>query len=406
MALVLTFVAALSLLIWLYLIFLRGGFWRANARLDQEGPAPGTWPSVAAIIPARDEAKVIEQSIASLLTQDYPGTLQIILVDDHSQDGTAEAAARAARSLNQDSRLNLVSARALPAGWSGKLWALEEGLAHARRIDPAPGYIWLSDADIEQDKETLRHLVAKAENEALDLVSLMVALSCGGFWERLLIPPFIYFFQMLYPFAWVNDPKRRTAAAAGGCVLLRRAAIDKIGGFAAIKGELIDDCALARRIKELTPDGGRIWLGLATTARSIRPYSGLGEIWRMVARSAYTQLRYSPLLLAGTLLAMTVTFLAPPLIWLGAPLHDNSIAATAGIVVWAMMTLSVVPTLRLYGQPVWLAALLPLAAAFYCAMTLDSAIQHWRGRGGRWKGRVHPSLGPNLAKVVQKPPGL
>ncbi len=389
----LTFVAALSLLIWLYLAALRGGFWRADARLEEDTPAPAEWPHVVAIVPARDEAGVIARAIASLLAQDYPGKFDIVLADDHSGDGTGEQARRAARAAGAEARLSVVAARALPPGWSGKLWALDEGLAHAKKIAPQAAYVWLSDADIEHGPETLGRLVAKAEHERRDLVSLMVALSCRGFWARLLIPPFIYFFQMLYPFAWVNDPARPTAAAAGGCVLLRRAALETAGGFAAIKGELIDDCALARRIKDLPSDGaahGGIWLGLATTARSIRPYRGLGDIWRMVARTAYTQLHHSPPLLAGTLAGLALTFLAPPLIGLGAPLHGNGIAAIIGFAAWSLMALSAAPTYRLYRQPVWTAAFLPVAAAFYCAMTLDSALRHWRGAGGAWKGRVRP----------------
>jgi hopene-associated glycosyltransferase HpnB len=227
----------------------------------------------------------------------------------------------------------------------------------------------------------------------LNLVSLMVALSCRGLWERLLIPPFIYFFQMLYPFPWVNDPAKGVAAAAGGCLLLRREALNRAGGFAGVRDALIDDCALARAIKGLPADAGGtggIWLGLATESRSIRPYRGLGDIWRMVARSAYTQLRHSPLLLLGTLIALGLTFLAPPLLALTAGLHDGFVAAFLAAGAWAMMALSAVPTLLLYRQPTWLAALLPLAAAFYCAMTLDSAWRHWRGQGGAWKDRVHP----------------
>ncbi|MFQ6016815.1 MAG: glycosyltransferase [Kiloniellaceae bacterium] len=405
--------AAVSLVVWLYLVFLRGGFWRAGERLGEDGPARSPWPGVVALVPARDEAEVIGRSLTSLLSQDYPGHLDIVLVDDHSSDGTAEAAARAAQSSGRAALLTIVAAPPLPPGWSGKLWALAQGLERAATHSPGAAYLWLSDADIEHAPDNLRRLVAKAEAEGRDLVSLMVALSCRGLWQRLLLPAFIYFFQMLYPFAWVNDPKRATAAAAGGCILVRREALERAGGFASIKGELIDDCALARRIKGLAPRGGArqdaggsghgmpggIWLGLATTAHSIRPYRGLGDIWRMVARSAYTQLGNSPLLLAGALLAMAGTFLIPPLVVLGLPLHGATGAALLGLCAWSLIGLSARPTLRLYGQPGWLAALLPLAAALYCAMTLDSALRHWRGRGGAWKGRVHS------AKVEPERPG-
>ena len=397
-----TAIAGVSLAIWLYLVALRGGFWRAERRLDEDSAAPPAWPAVVALVPARDEAEVIGRSVAALLAQDYPGRFRIVLVDDHSRDGTAEIARHAAGSAE---RLSVIAARALPTGWSGKLWALNEGLAKAQTTAPEAPYLWLSDADIEHGTATLRRLVAKAEDRRLNLVSLMVALSCRGFWERLLIPPFIYFFQMLYPFAWVNDPRKGAAAAAGGCMLLRRDALARAGGFEAIKGELIDDCALARRIKDLPPSGGGargIWLGLTRTSRSIRPYRGLGEIWRMVARSAYTQLRHSPLLLLGTLIGLALTFLAPPLIGLSAGLHGGEAAAILGFSTWSLMALSAVPIYRLYRQPVWLAAFLPLAAAFYAAMTLESALRHWRGAGGAWKGRVEPGA----REVAQKPRDL
>lgn len=401
MANALTVVAATSLAVWLYLIVLHGGFWRAEARLGQAAGPPRRWPAVVALVPARNEADVIARALRALLAQDYPGPLHVILVDDHSRDGTASAAARAAAEAGRSGALTVVAARDLPPGWSGKLWALAEGAARAQSAHPDAEYVWLSDADIEHGPDTLRRLVAKAEDARLDLVSLMVALSCAGFWERLLVPPFIYFFQMLYPFAWVNDRRRRTAAAAGGCVLLRRAALARAGGFAAIRGELIDDCALARRIKDLEPGGG-IWLGLADASRSIRPYRGLGDIWRMVARSAYTQLRHSPALLAGTLLGMAVTFLVPPLLALGAPLHGAAVAAILGATTWALMTVSAWPTYDLYRRPLWAGALLPLAAALYCAMTLDSARRHWQGRGGAWKGRVHAPA----REVEREPPAL
>jgi hopene-associated glycosyltransferase HpnB len=392
---VLTVIAALSLLIWLYLAALRGGFWRADQRLPAEAAARDVWPEVVALVPARDEVEVIGRSLASVLAQDYPGSFSVLVIDDHSSDGTADAAMGAARKAGRAEDLRVVTAGSLPPGWSGKLWALDQGLEHAAAEAPRADFVWLSDADIAHEPQNLRRLVAKALDEDLDLVSLMAALSCRGFWERFLIPPFIYFFQMLYPFPWVNDPRRRTAAAAGGCVLLRRRALDAAGGLEPIKRELIDDCALARRIKDLGGTGGgpgdrtgRIWLGLTAAARSIRPYRGLGDIWRMVARSAYTQLGRTPLRLAGCLLGMALTFLAPPLIGLTADLHDSSAAAIIGFAAWSMMALSAVTTSRLYGQPIWLAAFLPLAAALYCAMTLDSAARHWRGRGGRWKGRT------------------
>ena len=378
--------ALLSLTIWIYLLAFRGGFWRSAERLGA-APAPRqAWPAVTAVMPARDEAEVIGASLAALLAQDYPGHFEVILVDDHSTDATAAVARAAAAASPHPERFRLLPAAALPAGWTGKLWALHQGVQQA---GAESAFFWFSDADIHQPSDALRRLVAKAEAENRDLVSLMVALTCESFWERLLIPPFIYFFQKLYPFAWVNDPGSRTAAAAGGCVLLRRSALARIGGLAAIRQAIIDDCTLAGAVKAGRPArSGGIWLGLATEARSLRPYSGLGAIWDMVARSAYNQLRHSPLLLAGTLVGMVLTYLVPPLLLLAWPWHRQDLPAALGALAWLLMALSLLPTLRLYRQPLWLAPLLPLAAALYSAMTFDSARRHWRGQGGRWKGRV------------------
>ncbi|NIA69834.1 glycosyltransferase [Pelagibius litoralis] len=379
-------IALLSLLIWGYLLFFRGGFWRCAERLDPSAPAPSEWPAVTAIVPARDEADVIATAIASLLDQDYPGPFSVILVDDHSQDGTARIASETAAANPRPDRFKLLQATPLPAGWTGKLWALDQGLQGAA---PETRYVWFSDADIAQPPAALRQLVAKAEAEQRDLVSLMVALRCEGFWERLLIPPFIYFFQKLYPFSWVNDPGRQTAAAAGGCILLRRDALTRIGGLSALSDALIDDCSLAAKVKQSRTANSRgLWLGLAEAARSIRPYAGLSTVWDMVARSAYTQLNHQPLLLLGTLLGMFITYLAPPLAVLSYPWHLQPTAALLGGGAWIAMSFSLLPVLRLYGQRLWLAPLLPLSAALYSAMTFDSAWRHWRSRGGTWKGRV------------------
>ncbi|WP_193369621.1 glycosyltransferase [Pelagibius marinus] len=389
-------IALLSLLIWVYLLTLRGGFWRSAERLTGS-PRPrdsqpvdsrpgGSWPAVTAVVPARNEAEVIAESLTSLLEQDYPGSLTVLLVDDHSDDDTAALARAAAQRSRHPGRFELLRAEALPPGWTGKLWALQQG---SQAAGTAGDFLWFSDADIHQPADTLRRLVAKAETERRDLVSLMVALTCQSFWERLLIPPFIYFFQKLYPFAWVKDPKAKTAAAAGGCILLRRAALQRIGGVAAIRDALIDDCSLAAAVKaSRPPESGGIWLGLAEGARSIRPYSGLRAIWDMVARTAYTQLHHSPLLLAGTLAGMALTYLAPPLLLLAAPWHQQPWTAIIAGFTWLLMSLSLLPTLRLYRQPWWIAPLLPLAAGLYSAMTFDSAWRHWRGVGGQWKGRV------------------
>ena len=385
--------ALLSLAVWLYLLLLRGGYWRADRRLEEEPGAgeavPGDWPAVVALVPARDEAAVIARALNSLLSQDYPRPFKVVVVDDNSRDGTAAAARAAAARLNLQDRLMVVTARPPAPGWAGKTWALNEGFDELRQRSLETDYVWLSDADIAHGPATLRRLVAKAERERLDLVSLMAELSCQGGWARLLIPPFVFFFQKLYPFSWVSDRSRAAAAAAGGCVLLRAETLRAAGGFAAIKGALIDDCALAARIKPAARARGRgIWLGLADDSRSLRPYRGLKSIWDMVARSAYTQLRTSPLLLAGTLLGMTVTYLVPPFALLAWPWHGSALAAAAGGLAWALMAAAFLPTLRLYRQPSWLAALLPVGALFYSLMTADSARRHWRGYGGAWKGRM------------------
>ena len=378
--------AALSLVVWLYLLLGRDGFWRARPRIEGEtAPEPESWPAVVAIVPARNEAAHVEEALRSLLLQDYPGELAVVLVDDHSEDATGAIGRRLA--LGQARRLEVVGARPLPPGWSGKLWAVAEGLRHAARSWPKVAHLLLTDADITHHPGTVARLVAKAEAERLDLTSLMVRLRCATFWERLLIPPFVFFFQKLYPFPAVNAPDRPTAAAAGGCMLVRRRALEEAGGIEAIRADLIDDVALARAIK-CRPGGGRIWLGLTETTTSLRRYDHLNDVWAMVARSADTQLRHSLPRLAATLAGMGVAYLIPPLglslgILQGAPL-----LAALALAAWIAMALAYRPTASLYRLPIpWLPTL-PLAAALYAAMTLDSAIQDRRGAGARWKGRV------------------
>lgn len=390
----LTAAAGLSLAIWIYLLAMRGGFWRAAERLEGEVPTLKDWPGVVAVVPARDEAAVIARAVGSLLGQDYPGPFQVVLVDDHSRDDTAAQARHSAEALGRQERLVVLAGADLPAGWAGKIWAQQQGLDEARRRMPEAGFIWFTDADIEHAPLNLSRLVGKARQDSLDLVSLMVLLTCRSFWERLLIPPFVFFFQKLYPFAWSNDPEARTAAAAGGCMLVAEAALREAGDLAPIKGRVIDDCALAGLIKPVAKARGhRTWVGLTESARSIRPYDRLGEIWRMVARSAYTQLKHSPLLLLGTLLGMVFTYLVPPLALLTLPWHGDSGAAALGLVTWLLMAVAAWPTFKLYHQPRWRTLLLPVAALLYSAMTLDSAIGHWRGRGAAWKGRVQQAEG-------------
>jgi hopene-associated glycosyltransferase HpnB len=376
--------AAIPLLAWLFLVFGRGGFWLAMER-DDRGPqpaAPARWPRVTAVVPARDEADVIGRSIGSLLAQDYPGELRVILVDDQSGDGTAAAAVAAASELKAQARLEVLTGSPLPGGWTGKLWALSQGVAEAGE---APDYIWLTDADIGHDPGNLRSLVARADAGRLALTSQMVSLHCRTWPERLLIPAFVFFFQMLFPFAWVNDPRKRVAAGAGGCMLIRREALEAAGGIAAVRTEIIDDCALARRLKAIGP----IWLGLGTRARSLRPYLSFAEIGRMVSRSAYAQLNYSPWLLAGTVAGMALLYLAPPLLGLIA----RGPAQWAGLAAWWLMALTFQPMLRLYGRsPLWGLAL-PFIGALYTLFTLESAVQVWGGKGGMWKGRAQAMAG-------------
>ncbi|MDA0703950.1 MAG: glycosyltransferase [Proteobacteria bacterium] len=378
-----TAVAALSLLAWLYLILFHGRFWRADQRLGHDA-APETWPAVAAVVPARDEADVVGAAVQSLLTQDYPGRFQVFLVDDESADGTAEAA-RAAAPAGRENVLTVLATEVRPPGWVGKMWAVATGVAAATANQAErPVYLLLTDADIAHPEDGLRRLVAKAEAGRLDLASLMVRLHCRDGWERLLVPAFVYFFQKLFPFPRVNDPRSGIAAAAGGCMLVRASALETVGGIAAIRGAIIDDCALAAALKPKGP----IWLGLAEDHRSLRPYEGLGGLWQMVARSAFAQLRHSWLLLIGTVLGMVLLYLAPPVLGLWSLVEGWGFAATAGLAAWAIMAATLVPTLRLYGRPLWEGFLLPVSGLLYTAMTVDSAIAHASGRGGAWKGRI------------------
>lgn len=382
-------ISALSVCAWLYLLLMRGDFWRTRERLAIP-PARPAWPSVVAIVPARDEARTIADTVRAVLSQSYPANrLDLIVVDDQSEDGTADLAREAAAALKAQDRLQVVAGSAPPSEWTGKLWALEQGWRAARARGLSPDYLWLTDADIDHGPRTLRRLSAKAEDDDRDLVSLMVRLKAEGAWARLLVPPFVFFFRKVYPFSWANDPRRSTAAAAGGCVLLRRSAFEAIGGFGAIAGEIIDDCALARMVKSAgRPGGGRIWVGLAERSRSLRPYRGLRDIWAMVARSAFAQLRNSRWLLFGTLVAMALLYLLPPASVLAWPWHGQAVVGLLGLAGWAMMTVAMAPMLKFYGQSPLRGVLLPLAALLYCAMTVDSARAYARGRGGLWKGRA------------------
>lgn len=373
-----TILASLALLIWLYLLLWHGRFWHSGPELAPATPAKAE--PVTVVIPARDEAPVIAQSLGSLLRQDYAGRLRIILVDDGSGDGTVEIARRLA-AAHPTRRLDVLEGKARPPGWSGKLWAVAQGVAQA----DADEFILLTDADIVHAPRHVATLITQAESLGVDLVSEMVTLACETPAERALVPAFVYFFQLLYPFDRVNDPMRATAAAAGGTILIRRRALQRIGGIEAIRGALIDDVSLAAAVKR----GGRIWIGHSGLARSIRAYTSMADIGRMVSRTAYVQLGYSPLLLVGTVLGMALTFLLPPL----AALFGHGIARWFGWLTWCGMAASYQPTLRRYRRSVLWAPFLPLVAAFYTAATIGSAINHYQGRGIAWKGRAYQGVG-------------
>jgi hopene-associated glycosyltransferase HpnB len=394
----------LSLMIWIILLCFRGQFWQADQKLEASATELKVLPSVCAVIPARNEAELLPISLRSLFLQDYLGTLSVILVDDQSTDGTGNVAQKVAEDLDKSWQLNVISSQPLPSGWTGKLWAIEQGIRHAQTLTPQPDYFLLTDADIEHDSANLRQLVTKAQEENLDLVSLMVLLRCESFWEKLLIPAFVFFFQKLYPFRWVNDPNNSTAAAAGGCILINREALNRIDGIQSVSTALIDDCALAHAVKSskinkgilsrltspiVQEKAGLIWLGLSKATRSLRPYSTLSSIWEMVARTAFTQLNYSSFLLFGTLIGMTIIYIVPPVGAIWGLLTQNWLIMSASLVTWLLMAIAYFPTLRLYGCSPLLAICLPAIAFLYTLMTLDSALRHWRGQGGAWKGRVY-----------------
>jgi hopene-associated glycosyltransferase HpnB len=379
------------LAIWLYLITARGGFWRAAERDEARLPPQATavqWPPVSAVVPARDEAETVGETIGSLLRQDYPGTFNVILIDDQSRDATAGVAREAAAALGASERLTVISGRPLPAGWTGKLWAQQQGVEFACGMPNAPDYLLFTDADIVFERDAVASLVARAGHEHLVLNSLMVKLRCKSFAERMFVPAFVFFFQMLYPFAWANNPRRETAAAAGGCMLVRRETLQAAGGLAAIRGALIDDCALAKLLKPQGP----IAIALTERAHSMRAYPSVHDIRSMVSRTAYAQLGYSRLLLVGTILGLTLTYIAP----VALALFAARFAQFAGIFAWALMAGAFRPILRFYGVSAltsWLwAAALPAIAATYMAFTMDSAYQHARGRGGMWKGRAQGNI--------------
>ena len=377
--------AGLSLAIWLFLLLFWGNFWRADRRIKTNSEILANYPAVCAIVPARDEAEVISTSLASLLKQDYLGEFSIVLIDDNSSDRTVEIARYTAERLNKSEQLQIVSGKPLAPGWKGKLWAMQQGIVEARSRT-TPDYFLLTDADIEHHADNIRRLVTKAQTKKLDLVSLMVLLRCQSFWEKLLIPAFVFFFQKLYPFAWVNNPDKSLAAAAGGCILISNQALTEIGGIATIKDALIDDCSLAKAVKS---QGKNIWLGLSETTTSLRGYNDLSVIWDTIARTAYTQLNYSPLLLVGTVIGMAIVYLVTPICLIVGIFTPDWLLITLSILTWLLMICAYLPTIKLYKLSIVWAFCLPAIALLYTLMTIDSAIKYYRGKGGAWKGRTY-----------------
>ena len=399
---------------WVYLVAAHGGFWLTSQRLPlaraktRAKTGATAWPDVAAVVPARNESESLPVTLPGLLTQDYPGDFRVFLVDDNSDDGTAAVAAELGEKAARDggAPLTVVAGQPRPDGWAGKVWAMAQGLAAATGAAITgtaatgtavaaipPEYVLFTDADISWAPTALRDLVEGAEGDDRALVSQMAQLRAETRWERVIVPAFVYFFAQLYPFSKVNDPKSGTAAAAGGCLLVRRSALEQAGGLVPVKGALIDDVAIGTLLKR---HGNRTWLGLTTDIRSARPYPSLASLWQMIARSAYVQLRYSPLLLAGTIVGLLLLYVAPPAGAIAALIvtaaggggTGTALAGLAGLAGWALMTASYVPMLRLYRLSALRAPALPLVALLYAAMTADSARRHYSGRAVSWRGRA------------------
>lgn len=376
-------VAAVAFAAWVYLVAFHGGFWLAFRFEDLPPPvAEGPWPRIVAVVPARDEAAGIARSVTSILQQPYPGSLSMILIDDQSSDGTADLAARAAAAIGESDRLTVLRGQPLPSGWTGKMWAVKQGLDLAAQSNP--DYVLLTDADIVYSGNVVTQLATRVRNDNLVMASVMAKLRCESLAEKFLIPAFVFFFGMLYPFAWVRRSDRSTGAAAGGCILARFDALKRAGGIEAIRGALIDDCALGARLKSTGP----VWLGFTHDVKSIRASDEISDIGRMISRAAYAQLRYSLLLLAGMVIAMTVIFLSP----VGLVFAADPLTRTLAVGSWVLMALAFQPTLRYYGQSPFWGLALPLIALAYMVFTLNSAYQYLRGRGGMWKGRAQANV--------------
>ncbi|HEY0236698.1 MAG TPA: glycosyltransferase [Afipia sp.] len=377
--------ASLALAIWVYLLVGRGGFWLTSKYDDLEPqPAAVSWPAIAVVVPARNEADSIADCVVTLLQQPYPGSLSMVLIDDQSSDGTAELARKAAASVDAADRLTVLAGRELPSGWTGKMWAVQQGLDHVANWPAQPQFVLLTDADIIYSGDVVMRLVARAQTKNLAMASIMAKLRCVSFAERFLIPAFIFFFEMLYPFSWVARGNHATAAAAGGCILARWSALQNIGGISSIRGALIDDCALGAKLKTQGP----VWLGFSHHVRSVRPSDEISQVGRMISRSAFAQLRYSLTILIGVIAAMALVFLIPVALTI---CGDGINRVFAGLS-WLLMALAFQPTLRYYEQSPFWGLALPAIASAYMVFTINSAYQHFRGRGGMWKGRIQANV--------------
>jgi hopene-associated glycosyltransferase HpnB len=377
-------IAAVPLLIWLYLLFGRGGFWRVSRHLVKTPPVPSRQQKrIVVVIPARDEAAGIAAAVTSLLTQTYSPPLHLIVVDDHSTDGTADVARSAAARIGKSDHLTVIAGQPLPPSWTGKLWAVSQGVHRALLL--SPDYLLFTDADIHHGPDSVAQLAAIAESGNYDLASYMVKLACLTTAEQALIPAFVYFFLELYPPAWIASQTKSTAGAAGGCILIRKDTLQKIGGIATIRSQVIDDCALAQAAKRR---GGRVWLGLTGHAFSFRSYATFSEIGKMISRTAFNQLHHSSLLLVGTVLGLSFTYLLPPIMLLTGLFTGHPVALSLGLIAWLIMSLTYLPMVRFYKVSIFWSVALPAIAAFYTGATIRSAVQYWRGQGGEWKGRV------------------
>ena len=379
--------SVLSLIIWLYLCFAHHGFWRRREFLDPvETPQAQDWPSILSLTPARNEEELITQSFSSILSQNYHGTLETILIDDASTDKTAYCAKQAAKAARPTAQAHIIQAPPLEKGWSGKLWALQAGLDYIQDTGLKAEYYWLSDADIQHEPYVLRRLVNRAQKQDIALVSLMVSLNCNSFWENRIIPAFIYYFQMLYPFNSINNAKHKRGGAAGGCILIRRDALEAIGGFHSIKNKLIDDCELGKAIKH---KGYKIWLGHGVNSRSLRPSTGLTSLWKMVTRTAFAQLSYSYIYLFLAILGMLILYAPPVFAFIYGLFYAAPILACLGGLSWGLMALTFYPTLRAYQRPWPEGLFMPFTAHLFIGMTLQAGWLHFKGKHSGWHGRVY-----------------